>query len=75
MLLTYNGLPGNSLVGIFKPTAAVRLFKNMRLGFEHHFYRNDRYLKEGDNLHITRTEQKLFLQFFLEDSKRYGRYH
>jgi len=72
---TYNGLPGNSLVGIFKPSITVRLFKNLSIGMEHHIYRNDRFLKHSPNVHITRTEQKLFLQLFLEDEKRYGRYH
>jgi hypothetical protein len=72
---TYNGLPGNSLVGIFKPSITVRLFKNLSIGLEHHIYRNDRFLKHSPNLHVTRTEQKLFLQLFLEDEKRYGRYH
>ena len=72
---TYNGLPGNSLVGIFKPTVTVKLFKNLRLGFEHHIYRNDRFLNESATLHLTRTEQKLFLQLYFEDSKRKGKYH
>jgi hypothetical protein len=71
---TYNGLPGNSLVGILKPSITFRLFKNLGIGFEHHIYRNDRFLK-GADLHITRTEQKLFLQLYFEDSKRYGKYH
>ena len=72
---TYNGLPGNSLVGIFKPSITVRIFKNLSIGMEHHIYHNDRFLKDSPNLHITRTEQKIFLQLFLEDEKRYGRYH
>ncbi|MBC7949085.1 MAG: DUF3943 domain-containing protein [Chitinophagaceae bacterium] len=72
---TYNGLPGNSLVGILKPTATVKLLKDLRLGFEHHIYHNDRFLSGNNNLHITRTEQKLFLQLFLEDKQRPGRYH
>jgi hypothetical protein len=72
---TYNGLPGNSLVGILKPTVTVRLFRSLRLGFEHHIYHNDRYLNEIPTLHLTRTEQKLFLQLFLEDSRRKGKYH
>jgi hypothetical protein len=72
---TYDGIPGNSLVGIFKPSITIKLFKNLYIGMEHHIYRNDRYLKEGADLHITRTEQKVFLQLFLEDAKRYGRYH
>jgi hypothetical protein len=72
---TYNGLPGNSLVGIFKPSITFRIFKNLSIGMEHHIYHNDRFLKHSPDLHITRTEQKLFLQLFLEDEKRYGRYH
>ena len=72
---TYNGLPGNSLVGIFKPSITVRIFKNLSIGLEHHIYRNDRFLNHSPDLHITRTEQKIFLQLFLEDEKRYGRYH
>ncbi|MGE5107891.1 MAG: hypothetical protein ACM3H8_10125, partial [Sphingobacteriales bacterium] len=72
---TYNGLPGNSLVGILKPTITVRLFRNMRLGFEHHIYHNDRFLANNNTLHLTRTEQKFFLQFFLEDRQRTGKYH
>jgi hypothetical protein len=71
---TYNGLPGNSLVAILKPTITVKLINNLRLGFEHLIYHNDRFLS-GEDLHLTRTEQKLFLQFQFEDSKRSGRYH
>lgn len=29
----------------------------------------------GAALHLIRTEQKLFLQVFLEDTKRRGKYH
>jgi hypothetical protein len=72
---TYNGLPGNSLVGIVKPTITVRLFRSLRLGFEHHIYHNDRYLNDIPTLHLTRTEQKVFLQLFLEDTRRRGKYH
>ncbi|MFL5773061.1 MAG: DUF3943 domain-containing protein [Flavisolibacter sp.] len=70
---TYNGLPGNSLVAILKPTVTVKLFKNLSIGFEHHIYHNDRFLQNSD-LHLTRTEQKLFLQLFLEDRQRSGMY-
>jgi hypothetical protein len=72
---TYNGLPGNSLVGIFRPTVAVKLFKNVSLGFEHHIYQNDRFLQGKQNLHLTRTEEKVFLQIFIEDKQRSGKYH
>ena len=72
---TYNGLPGNSLVGILKPTITLKLFKNLSVGFEHHIYHNDRFLTETGNLHVTRTEQKFFLQYFFEDRLRTGKYH
>ncbi|MEP7164290.1 MAG: DUF3943 domain-containing protein [Ferruginibacter sp.] len=72
---TYDGIPGNSLVGILKPYITVRLYKNLSIGFEHLIYHNDRYLKGNENLHLTRTEQKLFLQLFLEDRQRNGKYH
>ena len=74
---TFNGLPGNSLVGILKPTVTVRVIKNLRIGFEHHIYHNDRFLRDSQekNLHVTRTEQKLYLQWIFEDSQRKGLYH
>lgn len=72
---TYDGLPGNSLVGILKPVITVKLFKNLRMGFEHLIYHNDRFLNEGANLHLTRTEQKIFLQLYFEDPQRRGKYH
>ncbi len=63
---TYDGYPGNSLVGILKPTISVRLFRNVSLGFEHHIYHNDRFINGTPTLHLTRTEQKLYLQFFFQ---------
>ncbi|MGZ3848357.1 MAG: hypothetical protein ACXVKI_04480, partial [Flavisolibacter sp.] len=72
---TYNGSPGNSLVAILKPTVAFRLCKNFSLGFEQLLYHNDRYIKEVPTLHLTRTEQKLYLQFFFENRQRTGKYH
>jgi hypothetical protein len=72
---TYNGTPGNSLVGILKPRLTIRLHKNLSIGMEHHIYYNDRYLNGVANLHLVRTEQKIFLQLFLEDQKRRGDYH
>lgn len=76
---TYDGVPGNSLVGILKPAVALRLFKNVSIGFEHHVYHNDRYLSslfnKSPDLHLTRTEQKLYLQFFFQNGQRIGNYH
>ena len=42
---------------------------------EHHIYYVNRYLDKIPTLHLTRTEQKIFVQFFLEDPGRKGRYH
>jgi hypothetical protein len=72
---TYDGIPGNSLVGLFKPSVNLKIFKNLSIGFEHLIYQNDRYLKGMQNLHLTRTEQKVYLQLYLEDPKRHGKYH
>jgi len=72
---TYNGLPGNSLVGILKPVVTIRLFKNLHIGFEHLIYHNDRFLNGIPTLHLTRTEQKIFLQLYFEDPQRRGKYH
>ncbi|MEO6488662.1 MAG: DUF3943 domain-containing protein [Ferruginibacter sp.] len=71
---TYEGIPGNSLVGVFKPFVTFNIYKNVSLGFEHFFYHNDRF-NSGPDLHLRRTEQKIFLQIFLENSKRKGMYH
>ena len=63
-ITTYTGTAGNSLVGIIKPSVSVRIFSNLHLGLEHHIYHNDRYRTRGrEKFHITRTEQKAFLQW------------
>jgi Domain of unknown function (DUF3943) len=73
-LHAYDGAPSNSLVGVLRPTATISVFKNLRIGFEHHIYKNNRYSKTGD-VHVTGTEQKLFLQWLFEGAKREGKYH
>ena len=60
---TYSGTSGNSLVGIIKPSLTLRLFKGMHIGAEHHIYHNDRYQPQKEKFHLTRTEQKYFLQW------------
>ena len=74
---TYSGLPGNSLVAILKPRITFTLYRNLSFGFEHHIYHNTRFLKDKDipTIHVTRTEQKFFLQLYLEDPHRRGKYH
>jgi len=75
MIKTYVGAPGNNFIGILKPRITLRIYKNMSLGFEHFVYYNDRYLKDFSAIHSARTEQKLFLLLYLEDSQRRGHYN
>ena len=72
---TYEGLSGDNFIGILKPRVTVALFKNLSIGFEHYVYYNDRYLKDFPSIHLVRTEQKIFLQIYLEDKQRRGHYN
>ncbi|MDB5222137.1 MAG: hypothetical protein JWN83_804 [Chitinophagaceae bacterium] len=76
-LQNYENLKGTSSIGILKPRVIFNLSKSIGLGFEHQVYYVNRHLKNNPTptLHLTRTEQKLFLQVFLEDPRRRGRYH
>ena len=71
----YEGSEGKSHVAILKPLMTLRIINNVSIGLEHHVYFDDRFLNKTDELHLKRTEQKIFLQFFFEDKRRYGRYH
>ena len=71
----YEGSNGKSQVGILKPLITLRLINNISVGFEHHIYYDNRFIDESNELHLRTTEQKVFLQFFFEDRRRYGRYH
>lgn len=74
-IYNYEGSKGKSRVGILKPLITLRLINNVSLGLEHHVYFDNRFLNKTNELHLKRTEQKIFLQFFFEDKRRYGRYH
>ncbi|MEI6059062.1 MAG: DUF3943 domain-containing protein [Bacteroidota bacterium] len=75
MVHTYVGAPGNNIISILKPRVTVKLFKQLSLGFEHFIYFNDRYLDDFSAIHSVRTEQKIFLQLYLEDKQRKGHYN
>jgi len=66
---TYVGTPGNNFIALFNPGISVRLFKNISAGFEQLIYYTDRYLRDYPNVHAVRTEQKLTVQFYIENSK------
>lgn len=74
-LYNYEHSKGKSHVGILKPFATIRLINNLSIGFEHHIYYDNRFFDDGSELHVNRTEQKVFLQLFFEDRDRHGKYH
>lgn len=71
----YEDHPGRNSIAIVKPRVTLRFLGNLSLGFEHHIYLVDEYLRDVSTLHVKRTEQKVFLQLFFEDPKRKGRYN
>jgi len=71
----YEGSKGKSRIGILKPMITIRLINNVSIGFEHHIYYDNRFTDNVNELHLKTTEQKIFLQFFFQDQRRYGRYH
>jgi len=60
---------GNSYVGLIKPRITVKVFNNFSIGFEHLIYYSDQYPRDFASVHSVRTEQRLFLQLFLEEFK------
>lgn len=66
---TYVGTAGNSYIGIIKPSVSFRIFNNLSVGFEHLVYYSDRYPRDFASVHSVRTEQKIFLQLFIEEFK------
>jgi Domain of unknown function (DUF3943) len=74
-LHTYQGLPQNNFVGIFRPRITLRVYKAMSLGYEHFIYTDDRYYPNVSVAHKGATEDKIFLLIYLEDRQRRGRYN
>jgi hypothetical protein len=71
----YEGSKGKSRIGILKPLITIRIINNVSIGFEHHIYYDNRFIDKQNELHLKTTEQKIFVQFFFQDQRRYGRYH
>jgi hypothetical protein len=74
-LFNYEGSSGKSRIGIIKPSIALKLYKNLSLGFEHHVYYDNRFDNSKNAIHLVRTEQKVYLQLFFQDNKRRGKYY
>jgi len=66
---TYVGTAGNSYIGLLRPSIAFKVFKNISVGFEHLIYFSDRYPTKFLSVHSVRTEEKLFVQLYIEDFK------
>ena len=66
---TFVGTAGNSFIALIKPRIAFNVFNNISLGFEHLIYYGDRYPHDFPSVHSVRTEQKIFVQIFLEEFK------
>lgn len=66
---TYIGVAGNSYIALIKPRIAFKLFSNVSIGFEHLIYYSDRYPRDFPSVHSVRTEQKIFVQIFIEQFK------
>ena len=66
---TYVGTAGDNFVGIIKPSISCRIFDWLSLGYEHQVYYNDRNSRFLPNVNLTRTEQRLFVSFYIEDMR------
>jgi hypothetical protein len=66
---TFVGALGNNYICIVKPTVTFRVFDNISLGIEHLIYFSDRYPRDFPNVHEVRTEQKLYVQYFVDNFK------
>jgi hypothetical protein len=67
---TYVGNAGDNVIGIIKPSVAFRLVGNLSLGFEQLVYFSDRHPRDFPDVHDVRTEQKMFLQFYIDNFKQ-----
>jgi len=70
-----NDVPGNNLIGIFKPNITLHLYKDLSIGFEHYIYFDDRYQNNLPSVHTVNTEEKIFILFYFEDAQRRGHYN
>lgn len=62
-------IPGNNYIALIKPRISFKLFNNVSIGFEHLVYYSDRYPRDFPSVHSVRTEQKIYLEIFLEEFK------
>jgi len=66
---TYVGVQGNSYVALIKPRITFNVLSTFSIGFEHMIYYSDRFPYEFASVHSVRTEEKIFIQIFIENFK------
>jgi hypothetical protein len=67
---TYVGNAGDNFIGLIEPRIGVTLFDYVSIGVEHLVYYEDRYTRDSGNFHKIRTEQRVFLQLYLESFRQ-----
>ena len=71
----YVGIQENNFIGILRPRVTISIIKSLSIGYEHFIYLNDRYINSLSPSHLQRTEEKIFLLFYIEDNQRRGHYN
>jgi len=66
---TYEGFAGDHYMAIIKPRVVFRFYNNLNIGFEHLVYYSDRYPRDFPDIHLVRTEQRIYLLLNLGDSQ------
>lgn len=70
-----DGTLGNNIINILKPKITARIYRNLSIGVEHDMYFNTHYQQGYPTLHSLQTEQRIFIQLYLEDKQRRGHYN
>jgi Domain of unknown function (DUF3943) len=63
-LQTYIGPAGHNIISVFKPRIAVKLVRNLSLGFEYLYYQKDNILRDLPHVHKRNSEQKLYVMLY-----------
>jgi hypothetical protein len=63
-LYTYVGPAGYKNIQILRPRIAVRLLGNLSLGVEYAWYHKDSHLRDFPDVHVSNSEQKLYLMLY-----------
>ena len=75
---SYVRAPQTNVLAVLRPRLTLQLYKQLSVGVEDFVYYNEEYFPTGikrNTISLVRSEQKIFLIYFLEDSKRYEHYN